>query len=245
MNVSVRRHDRAGEHQEIGRHRLEVAHRAVGDDAGAAEPLVHMGLYFAPERAEPGVGRIDILDDGHARQRVVGNMLVIAEPHLRRLLAAARMGFAGADDRGPRKGDDRLHLRKSGEQRSAVEPHCAARRHDELERIADRRCIEFPKCFEIGTVWQAGHGRLLHASSSEVSLYWERPPAARPLLLGADHAATDHEPEWDHQGQNDERDGETAFGPAPSFPVGNPIFHKTPAPRPLHPSAEFPCNRSA
>src|SRR5947209_16751041 len=58
----------------------------------------------------------------------------------------------------------------------------------------------------------------------------KRPPAARPLLSGADH-----EPEWDHQRQDDERDRKTALGPAPSFPVGNPILHETTPPGHAHP----------
>ena len=69
----------------------------------------------------------------------------------------------------------------------------------------------------------------------EVSLYWEPLPAARPFVSGADHAAADQEPEWDHKRQDDERDRKTALGPAPSFPVGNPILHKTAPPGHAHP----------
>jgi hypothetical protein len=159
MNMGVGRHDRAGEHQEIGRHRVEVADRAVGDDAGTAEPLVDMGLDLAPERPEPGIGRVDVLDHRDARQRLVGDMLIIAEPHLLRLLAAARVRFARADDGGAGKGDDRLHLGKGGEQRSAREPYGAPRRNDQFERIADGRRVERPQSFKIGVVRQAGHGR--------------------------------------------------------------------------------------
>src|SRR6516165_923600 len=61
-----------------------------------------------------------ILDDGDARQRLGGDMRVIAEPHLFGVFTAARMRFPGADDRGAGKGDDRLEPRESSEQRLRV-----------------------------------------------------------------------------------------------------------------------------
>jgi hypothetical protein len=60
MDMRMRRHDRPGENQKIGRHRIEIADRAVGNDAGAAEPLMDMALHLAPKRAEADIGSVDI-----------------------------------------------------------------------------------------------------------------------------------------------------------------------------------------
>ena len=71
-----------------------------------------IGLHLTPERAEALVGGVDVLKYRDARQWFRGDMRVIAEPHLFRLVAAARMGFTRADMGSTGKGDDRLHLRK-------------------------------------------------------------------------------------------------------------------------------------
>ncbi len=113
MDMRVRRHDRAGEHKEARRHRIEIAHRAVGDDADAAEPLVDIALHLAPERAKTMIGDIDVLDHGDARHRLGRDMRVITEADLLRLVAIARMRFARADDCGAGKGDDRLQSRET------------------------------------------------------------------------------------------------------------------------------------
>src|SRR5271169_5134990 len=111
MDMRVRRHNRAGEHKEARRHRVEIAYRAVGNDADAAEPLVDIGLHLAPERAEALVWGVNVLKHRDARQWFGGDMCVIAEPHLFRLVAAPRMGLTRADMGSAGKGDDRLHLR--------------------------------------------------------------------------------------------------------------------------------------
>src|SRR5215472_13336327 len=121
-------------------------------------------------------------------------MLIISEPHFLGLLAAAGVRLPGADDCGAGKRDHWLHLWESGKERSSGEPHGAARRHDQLQRVADSRGVEFPQSFKIGRVWQARHGGFLRSSSSELSLYWEPPRSARLLLLRADH-----QPERDDQ----------------------------------------------
>ena len=75
MDMRVRWHDRAGEHKKAGRHHIEIADRAVGDHAGAAEPLMDMGLHLAPERAKPGIGSVDVLDHRDAWHRLGRDML--------------------------------------------------------------------------------------------------------------------------------------------------------------------------
>ena len=157
MDMRVARHDRAGQHEEAGGHRVEIAHRTVGDDADAAEPLVHMRLDFAPEGAEPGIGRVDVLDHRQARQRLGGDVLVIAEPDPVGALPVARMRLARADHRRPREGDDRLHLRKAGDQRPAGKADRAPRRDDNFKRVADRRGIPGAQRLEAVAIGQAGH----------------------------------------------------------------------------------------
>ena len=39
-----------------------------------------VALHLAPERAKALVGRIDVLDDGDARQRLGGDVLVVSKP---------------------------------------------------------------------------------------------------------------------------------------------------------------------
>src|SRR6516162_1062376 len=98
-----------------------------------------IALHLAPERAKPLVGGINVLDDGDARQRRRGDVLVVSQPHSSSLLSAARMQLARADQRRPGKGNDWLQMRESGNQRSAREAGGAARRSDELKRVANGR----------------------------------------------------------------------------------------------------------
>ena len=117
-----------------------------------------VALHLAPERAKTLVGRIDVLDDGDARQRLSGDVLVIGEPYSGRLLPTARVRLARADQSCPGKRNDRLQLRESGDQGPACEARGAARRDDELERVADRWGIELPQSGEISSFRQVRHG---------------------------------------------------------------------------------------
>src|ERR1044071_4411959 len=157
MNMRMARHDRPGQHEKIARHRVEVAHRPVRDDAGAAEPLMDMRLHLTPEGAEAGVGRIDVLDDREAWQRLGGDVLVIAEADAVGALPVARMRLARADHRRSREGDDWLHLRKTGDQRTAGKADRAPRRDDDFESVADRRGIPGAQRLEAVAIGQAGH----------------------------------------------------------------------------------------
>src|SRR5262249_31618615 len=108
MDMGMRGHDRPGKDQEIRRHCIEIAHRAVGDDASAAEPFMDIALHFTPECAEALVGGIDVLDYRDARPRRGGDVLVVGEPHSGGFLPAARMRLARTDYGRPGEGDDRL-----------------------------------------------------------------------------------------------------------------------------------------
>ena len=86
MNPGVRRPDRAGQRLETRRPLRDVADRAVGDDAEAAERLVHVALHLAPERAVADVGAVDILDHGDARTEAGADIFVIGDAALRLLI---------------------------------------------------------------------------------------------------------------------------------------------------------------
>ena len=45
-------------------HFVDVADAAVGDGAHAAEEAVGVAVHLAPERAEPGLTVVEVLDDG-------------------------------------------------------------------------------------------------------------------------------------------------------------------------------------
>jgi hypothetical protein len=98
-------------------------------------------------------------------------MLVVGEPHSSRLVPAARVRFARADQSRPGKGNDRLQLRESGNQRPAREACRAACRNDEFERVADRWGIELPQSIEISGFRQVRHGGFLGTSLSRPRLY--------------------------------------------------------------------------
>src|SRR5215471_6290411 len=69
MDMGMRGHDRPGKDQEIRRHCIEIAHRAVGDDASAAEPFMDIALHFTPECAEAFVGDTAAIDYHTVPQR--------------------------------------------------------------------------------------------------------------------------------------------------------------------------------
>src|SRR5258708_12820769 len=52
FDMSMRGHDRAGEHAQALGHGIEVAHAAIGHRADTAERLMEMGLHLAPKRAD-------------------------------------------------------------------------------------------------------------------------------------------------------------------------------------------------
>src|SRR6202007_2284412 len=225
-------------------HRIEIAHRAVGDDAGAAEPFMDVALHFSPKRAKPLVGGIDVLDDRDARQRLGGDVLVVGQPHPGRLLPAARMRLARTDQSRPSKGDDRLQLREGGDQRPTGKAGRTACRNDELERVADRWGIEFLQAIEISGFRQVRHGGFLGTSLSDPRLYWEPSRAATPLRstprarlagerLAADPLTDDQQSERDHKRDDEEHDGKAALGTAPLLPVGYPVMHATTPAKPL------------
>ncbi len=77
MHPGMRRADRAGQRLEARRPLRDVADRAVGDDAEAAERLVHVALHLAPERAVADVGTVDVLDHRDARAVAGADIFVI------------------------------------------------------------------------------------------------------------------------------------------------------------------------
>ena len=82
VDIGVRRQDRAGEHLEARRDHRDVADRAVGDDAEAAERLVHVRLHLAPERAVADVLAVEVLHDHDAGPWRARDVVEIVEPLL-------------------------------------------------------------------------------------------------------------------------------------------------------------------
>ena len=110
VDISVRGSDRAGKGLEARRPLRNVTDRAVSDDAETAERLVHRALNLTPERAEPGIGAVDILDDADARTMAGADIFVIRDPPL--LLFGGRKagGEHRADGHGARIADDRRQI---------------------------------------------------------------------------------------------------------------------------------------
>src|SRR5260370_5611190 len=77
MNIGVRGHDRTRQHAEGRCPDVEVADRTVSDDARASQTLVDMAVDFAPERAQTGIGAVEVLEDRDAGHRRRGDMLVV------------------------------------------------------------------------------------------------------------------------------------------------------------------------
>src|SRR5437879_9696758 len=103
VNVRVRDDGGGGEELEAERpHLVQIADAAVGDGAEAAERLVDVTVYLAPERADRA-RLVDILDDGDPRR---GNredeLAVITDDHAaagrRRVLLPHHRGRGIADD---------------------------------------------------------------------------------------------------------------------------------------------------
>ena len=181
VDIGVARHHRAGEDEEAGRHRVEVAHRAVGDDPDAAEPGMHMGLHLAPERAEPGIGRVDVLQHRDAGQGRGADVLVIAEANAVGGFAVARMGLARADHPGAGEADDRFQVGKRRHQRPPGEADRAARRRDDLERVADGRRIKGAQRLQALAIGKIGHRGTLRWGQGQGSpeALWAMPSARK------------------------------------------------------------------
>ena len=89
-DVSMRRPDHRREELEAGRPDVDVAHRAVGDHAERTQAEVNRRLDFAPERAVPGVGPVEILDQHQRRFGAVVDVAIIVVPQIARLGRAQR-----------------------------------------------------------------------------------------------------------------------------------------------------------
>src|SRR5215469_358962 len=110
VDIGVRRHDRSGEDKKVLRPDVDVAHRAVGDDADAAERLVDVRLDLAPERAEADIGTVDVLHDAQGRMRRGAEAFVISEADGPGAGFVARAWFARADHDRARIANHRLRL---------------------------------------------------------------------------------------------------------------------------------------
>ena len=156
MHPGMRRTDRAGQRLEARRPLRDVADRAVGDDAEAAERLVHVALHLTPERAIADVGAVDILDHGDARAEAGADIFVIGDAALG-LLVGRKAGFQHRADRhGAGIADHRRQIGKRADQRlGRVADQPALGRHD-FHRIADRRRVVARQRFEDGSGQRGG-----------------------------------------------------------------------------------------
>src|ERR1700716_3735910 len=82
VDPGVGRTDRACQRLESRRPLRDIADRAVGNDAEAAERLVHVALDLAPECAIADIGAVDILDHGDARTEAGADIFVIGDAPL-------------------------------------------------------------------------------------------------------------------------------------------------------------------
>ena len=158
VNPGVRRPDRTGQRLEARRPLRDVADRAVGDDAEAAERLVHVALHLAPERAVADVGAVDILDHGDARTEAGADIFVIGDAALV-LLIGRKGGFEHRADRhGAGIADDGRQIGERADQRlGGVTDQAALGRYD-FHRIADRRGVIARQRFEDGSRQRGGNG---------------------------------------------------------------------------------------
>jgi len=153
--------DRAGQRLEAGRPLRNVADRAVGDDAEAAQRLVHVALNLAPERAIADIMAIDILDHGDARAEAGPDIFIISDAPLRLLGRRQARLHRRADRHRARIADHRRQLGKRADQRlGGVADQPPLWRHN-LHRVADRRRVIARQCFEEGRIerGRTGHGR--------------------------------------------------------------------------------------
>ena len=158
MDPGMRRPDRAGQRLEARRPLRDVADRAVGDDAEAAERLVHVALHLAPERAVADIGAVDILDHGDARTEAGADIFVIGDAALR-LLIGWKSGFEHrANGDGAGIADHGRQIRKRADQRLGGVADQAALGRDDFHRIADRRRVVARQRFEDGSRQRGGNG---------------------------------------------------------------------------------------
>ena len=126
---------------------------------------MHRALNFAPERAEPRIGAVDILDDVDARTVSGADIFVISEPP--RLLFGGRKAGCGdrADGRGSRIADDRRQIRERTHQRLGRVADQAAFWCYDLQRVADGGGVisrqRFEQCSRQRRSGGIGHGRSL------------------------------------------------------------------------------------
>jgi len=166
VDIGMRRTDGARKGLEAWRPLRNVADRPIRDDAEATERLVDRALNFAPERAEPGIGAVDILNNADARALSGADIFVIGKAP--RLLFGCRKAGRGsrADRRGSRKADHRRQIRKRTHQRLRRIADKTPRRRDDLQRVADRRRIMARQGFEEHSRQRCGvrHERFLQIS---------------------------------------------------------------------------------
>ena len=147
IRMDVRRHDGTGEDEEALGHLVDVAHRAIGDHAGATERLVNVGLDLAPERADPLLG-VGVLDNDDARARTFLDVIIVGEPAT--ALVGARRRRAATDDGGPGKADHRLQLGEGTDQRPAVEARGAPRAGRRSRAHCRSSACRYPAAFQSG-----------------------------------------------------------------------------------------------
>jgi hypothetical protein len=128
-------------------HHLEVAHRAIGDRAYAAQAPMDIRVDLTPERAQAALA-VDILNHGDGRLIALCQRFIVAEQFL--LARRAVEGDRAADQRGACIADDRRQLRKRRDHALAREPGREARAQCDLDGVGDGRSIELAQMIEQG-----------------------------------------------------------------------------------------------
>ena len=149
VDIGVRRHDRAGQHLEARRDHRDVADRAVGDDAEAAQRLVHVRLHLAPERAVADVLAVEVLHDHDAGPRRGRDVVEVIEPLLHVAALTERHRVLGLERHGLGEAD---HRRQVGERAMQVPDRvagAAALGRDDLHQVAHGRRVDRLQEFEL------------------------------------------------------------------------------------------------
>ncbi len=139
-HVRVARPHLAREELEPGCAGVEIAHRAVGDAAGAAESPVDGRVDLAPEGPVSGSG-VQILDDGDGAARGIRHVLVVARTPGLDCVGALLRRRGCADSGGARTPDHGRQLRIEHREGAGGESRRPPLRDDHLQRIADRRRV--------------------------------------------------------------------------------------------------------
>ena len=160
MHPGMRGTDRAGQRLKTRRPLRDVADRAIGDDAKAAERLVHIALHLAPERAVADIRPVDVLDHGNARAEAGADIVIIGDAPFG-LLGRGQAGLHHrADAYGAGIADHRRQIGKRADQRLGRISDQPALGGDDLHRIANRRRVVTRQSFEDG--WGQRAGGLVH-----------------------------------------------------------------------------------